>query len=354
MSTPFNLQEAAARLVADLMPIALVISGAGAAPFAAALADAGAQPDMFTPGSDANYDLAILLAAPGAAADPAQAAAITALAAATDRLLLVPTPLGEAGALNLDIWFELFAEQGFQPVVDYDAAFLGQGAFLVDRNATAAESELSAFAERLALGGALARSSQRVAVLEAELAEGGDRDRLKTALTTAQAELLAMAAREAAWRARAERAEADAAALRAQLSAWEVLGGWISATVQSRARGTLDALHAARGSVPARPSLWRRLRGRAANPDAQLLADAALIRACPLFDAPWYLAQRPQAAAAGADPVWHYVLFGAAEGISPGPWFDSAAYVARFPDAAGNPLLHAIRSGAAAEMVARS
>ena len=50
--------------------------------------------------------------------------------------------------------FELFAEQGFQPVVDYDAGFLGAGAFLVDRNATAADSDLAEFAARVSVGGA--------------------------------------------------------------------------------------------------------------------------------------------------------------------------------------------------------
>jgi hypothetical protein len=356
MSTTLDVRELAARIVTDLMPIALAVSGTGEAAFAAALTEAGANPEIFDPGKSAAFDLAILLAPPDAARDLVEAARIQALAAATDRLLLIPVPLGAAGSLDLDVWFEIFAEQGFQPVVEYDAGFLGQGAFLVDRSATAAESELGAFAERLALGGALASSSQRVAALEAELAEGGDRDNLVKALATRQAEIAALTAREAALRNRADQAEAAVASLREQLVAWQRLGVWIGATIQGRDRDTLAALHEARGTVARRPGLWSRMLRRregASAPDAQLLADATLLRACPLFDPAWYLAQRPQAAAAGADPVWDFLLRGAADGFEPGPWFNSAAYLASHPDAAGNALLHAIRSGEAEEIIAK-
>jgi hypothetical protein len=356
MSATLDLRALAGRIVTDLMPIALAVSGTGEAAFAAALAEVGANPEIFTSGQAAAFDLAILLAPPDAARDLVETARIQALAASTDRLLLIPVPLGAAGPLDLDAWFEIFAEHGFQPVVEYDAGFLGQGAFLVDRNAIAAESELGAFAERLAMGGALASSSQRVAALEAELAEGGERDNLVKALAARQAEVAALTAREAALRNRTDQAEAAAAAMREQVAAWQRLGVWIGVVTQSRSRNTLAALHAARGTVPADFGLWSRLLRRRETPspaDAQLLADAALVRACPLFDAAWYLAQRPQAAADGADLVWDFLLRGAAEGVEPGPWFDSAAYVARHPEAAANPLLHAIRSGEAEAIIAK-
>jgi len=356
MSATLDLRALAARVVNDLMPIALAVSGTGEAAFAAALTEAGGNPEIFTLGQSAAYDLAILLTPPDAARDLVEAARIQALAACTDRLLLIPVPLGAAGPLDLDAWFEIFAEHGFQPVVEYDAGFLGQGAFLVDRNAIAAESELGAFAERLAMGGALASSSQRVAALEAELAEGGDRDNLVKTVAARQAEVAALTAREAALRNRTDQAEAAAAAMREQLVAWQRLGAWISVVTQGRARNTLAALHAARGTVPQDFGFWSRLRRRREVPsaaDARLLADAALLRACPLFDPAWYLAQRPQAAANGADPVWDFLLHGAAEGIESGPWFDSAAYVARHPDAAGNALLHAIKSGEAEQIIAK-
>jgi hypothetical protein len=356
MSATLDIRELAARIVTDLMPIALAVSGAGEAPFAAALSAAGANPEIFAPGHPGPFDLAILLAPPDAARDLVEAARIQALAASADRLLLVPVPLGVAGPLDLDAWFEIFAEQGFQPVVEYDAGFLGQGAFLVDRNATAAESELGAFAERLALGGALASSSQRVAALEAELAEGGDRDNLVKTLAARQAEIAELTAREAALRNRADQAETAAAAMREQLAAWQRLGGWIVAVTRSGARNTLGALHEARGAMPRKRGLWSRLLRRrkvASTADAQLLADAALVRACPLFDPAWYLAQCAPVAAEGVDPVWDYMLRGAAGGIDPGPWFDSAAYVASHPEAGGNALLHAIKSGEAEKAIAK-
>jgi hypothetical protein len=105
--------------------------------------------------------------------------------------------------------------------------------------------------------------------------------------------------------------------------------------------------------------LLARLLGRSAPPPpapwAALLADAALVRACPLFDAAWYVAYNPDAAEGGAaDPVLHYLLVGAPRGADPGPWFDTASYRARAPgmeDSGDNPLVHAIRAGEAASMI---
>lgn len=353
-----DLKQVAARLVADLMPIALTVAGTAADQFALALGEAGAAADIFSREAGGPYDLAILLADPGAdAAGDAAQAAVKPLTEAADRILLVPAPIGSAGKVNLDAWFELFAEHGFQPVVEYDASFLGQGAFLVDRNATAAESELTAFAERINLGGALAETSQRVAALEAELAEGGDRDRLKKALVAKEAEVAALGAREAAWRNRAEQAEAEAAQHRTQLAVWAALGDWIAAECARSDRNELAALRRARGGGSLRRSWLRWLLARERRPTEQesgLLRAAAAVRACPVFDAPWYLAQRPALASAGGDPVWDYVLYSAAEDANPGPWFDAAAYVMKHPAARGRALLHAIDSGEVQRIVAQS
>ena len=175
MSLP--LPESARRVVADLMPIAIVVAfkesagkeGAGeGAAFADALRQAGADVEILAPDTAGGFDLAVLLAAADPALHDGIASLIERLAAISDRLLFVPTGDPESPP-SPDAWFELFAEHGYQPVVDYDASFLARGAFLVDRNATAAESELAAFADRLSLGGALAASTERVAVLEAEL-----------------------------------------------------------------------------------------------------------------------------------------------------------------------------------------
>ncbi|HTK35876.1 MAG TPA: glycosyltransferase [Caulobacteraceae bacterium] len=78
--------------------------------------------------------------------------------------------------------------------------------------------------------------------------------------------------------------------------------------------------------------------------------ERAVIIGSGLFDAGWYVAANPDVAAAGADPVEHYVRAGAAEGRRPSPWFDSDWYLARNADVAGlglNPLAHYILFGAA-------
>ncbi len=315
MSAAFDLTGSAARLVADLMPIAVTVSGPDAARFAGALAEAGAGAEVFAPGQT-GFDLAILLAP--LAKDGTSAATVGALAEASDRLLFVPVPLGTTDVPDLDSWFELFAEQGYQPVVEYDATFLGQGAFLVDRNATAAESELASFAERVSLGGALAASTQRVAALEAELGDAGDRAALKNAL--------------------AERDAALAARTTALVATW----------AKSPQRDGLAGLREASGRMPKRPfyKRWRRGAPPADKAERRLLEEAALVRASKLFDPVWYIASQPALAESAGDPVWHYVLHGAPSGCDPGPYFDSAAYVARTPGVTGNPLVHAIRNGA--------
>ncbi len=289
-----SLPESARRVVADLMPIAIVVAcreaaGEGA-DFAESLRQAGADVEVLTPDTAPGFDLAVLLAA----ADPTRhddiAALIERLAAISDRLLFVPTG-DPASPPSPDAWFELFAEHGYQPVVDYDASFLARGAFLVDRNATAAESELAAFADRLSLGGALAASTERVAVLEAELGSSGDRSAIKAELAARVAELAAMRTNEAAWQARAVAAEADLAQARADAGEWEraarLLGQWIGVVC----------------AVPrkSRRGWWPSGRAR------KLARAAAALRARGDFDAGWYIASNPELAASGGDPFEHFV-----------------------------------------------
>ena len=53
-----------------------------------------------------------------------------------------------------------------------------------------------------------------------------------------------------------------------------------------------------------------------------------------------YKSRYPDVAAAGIDPVLHYVVSGAAEDRNPSLDFDTAAYVAAYPEATrggGNP-----------------
>lgn len=77
---------------------------------------------------------------------------------------------------------------------------------------------------------------------------------------------------------------------------------------------------------------------RAADPDL-----VSLLRAEPLFDASWYVAQCPDAFASGLDPAAHYLTIGAAAGYDPGPAFSSSRYLlihTDVADAAVNPLVH--------------
>jgi Rhamnan synthesis protein F len=69
----------------------------------------------------------------------------------------------------------------------------------------------------------------------------------------------------------------------------------------------------------------------------------------PLFDKTWYLETNPDVAAAGIDPLRHYLLHGCAEGRKPNPFFDPEWYLARYPDVAAagvDPVQHFIKNGA--------
>lgn len=68
-----------------------------------------------------------------------------------------------------------------------------------------------------------------------------------------------------------------------------------------------------------------------------------------LFDGSWYLERYPDVAAAGLDPLVHYLEHGAFEGRNPLPLFDGRWYLDRYPEIADNglnPLIHFIENGA--------
>jgi hypothetical protein len=69
-----------------------------------------------------------------------------------------------------------------------------------------------------------------------------------------------------------------------------------------------------------------------------------------LFDPSWYLHTYPDVAKAGANPLRHYLEFGAAEGRDPSPFFCTRWYLETYPDVAkagANPLRHYLEFGAA-------
>jgi len=74
-----------------------------------------------------------------------------------------------------------------------------------------------------------------------------------------------------------------------------------------------------------------------------------LVERSGLFDEAWYLERYPEAAETGMSALDHYLAFGWAEGLEPGPLTDAAGYLARYPEVAAaqsNPLLHFILAGA--------
>lgn len=71
---------------------------------------------------------------------------------------------------------------------------------------------------------------------------------------------------------------------------------------------------------------------RAEIPDDAIWVDA--VRRSGLFHPQWYLEQNPDVAAAGMDPLHHYLVFGAAEGREPSAYFDSKAFLEANPELA--------------------
>ncbi|MGA3211064.1 MAG: glycosyltransferase [Terriglobales bacterium] len=80
----------------------------------------------------------------------------------------------------------------------------------------------------------------------------------------------------------------------------------------------------------------------------RLFREERFVAASGVFDSAWYLQQNPDVAAAGINPLKHYLLGGAIEGRDPNPYFDSDWYLRQNPDvvnAGVNPLLHFLRFG---------
>lgn len=86
------------------------------------------------------------------------------------------------------------------------------------------------------------------------------------------------------------------------------------------------------------------------KPASRSRKSKALIAESEFFDAGWYLEANPDVAAAGVDPVEHYLRRGGSEGRPASPRFHSAGYYALNIEVARsseNPLLHFLESGVA-------
>jgi chromosome segregation ATPase len=113
------------------------------------------------------------------------------------------------------------------------------------------------------------------------------------------------------------------------------------------AAARLAAVNAEREAIVSSRS-WRLTAPMRRLTSGRRITPEARVRASGLFDADWYLATYPDVAAAGIDPLAHYLEHGASEGRDPGPGFSSRAYLARYPDVAEaglNPLVHYLEFG---------
>ena len=73
------------------------------------------------------------------------------------------------------------------------------------------------------------------------------------------------------------------------------------------------------------------------------------LRRIPLFDPAFYLRKYPDVAAAGVNPLRHYLRYGALEGRKPHALFDPEYYLLSHPELRdnGNPLEHFLENGLA-------
>ncbi|WP_346351641.1 glycosyltransferase [Oceanimonas sp. AH20CE76] len=95
----------------------------------------------------------------------------------------------------------------------------------------------------------------------------------------------------------------------------------------------------------AAPAPMCRGTARAKEHNLRLLAEQST-----LFDGDWYLRRYPDVAAAGMEPLQHYLRFGHLEWRDPGPHFSGSGYQFAVPEAQQqNPLLHLLRADTAHE-----
>lgn len=86
------------------------------------------------------------------------------------------------------------------------------------------------------------------------------------------------------------------------------------------------------------------------SPEEQFAADLELAGSERGVDRGWYLATYPDVAAAGVDPVEHYLKLGWQEGRDPRPDFSTEAYLGHNVDTALNPLVHYLRRQLSGEL----
>jgi GT2 family glycosyltransferase/glycosyltransferase involved in cell wall biosynthesis len=127
--------------------------------------------------------------------------------------------------------------------------------------------------------------------------------------------------------------------------------------LRRNAREDVLTHHTLESQAEGRQRVWREILAESGHGDrhqqaerAEVSKARALLLGNDLFDADWYLKSYPDVAAAGVDPLHHYLFYGAAEGRDPGPNFNTRIYLTRNPDVAArgvNPLVHYLKFGRA-------
>lgn len=91
----------------------------------------------------------------------------------------------------------------------------------------------------------------------------------------------------------------------------------------------------------------------AVTKDSRQSAEERLLQESSLFNTHWYLLQNPDVAAAGMEPIHHYLHYGWHEGREPGPEFDTRYYLVQQPAVNMAPLLHYLLYGKAQGAIAK-
>lgn len=199
----------------------------------------------------------------------------------------------------------------------------------------------------------IASLQQAVATQDGQLAARQEQIDTLTRGVTARDQQIAMLQHEVTARDRqivreAEQAQARIAALKARLSSANTKLGSLSWKITKPLRSLSSAFPrpAKLFQKGLQVAYWaltlqlpRRLRQRKV---ARLLLDSGI------FDPAFYLAEYPDVADAGVNPLLHYLACGAREGRKPNPYFDAAYYVQNNPDVAASgadPLVHYLLEG---------
>lgn len=138
-------------------------------------------------------------------------------------------------------------------------------------------------------------------------------------------------------RERVKELELDAVRMRTELEArYREIAGLVRMTEEARSSALVASVGQDKPRAGSRVAgvlqRWRRRH--------RLRRNTRRVEVSGLFDASWYLEKYPDVAAAGVDPLAHYMEFGAPEGREVGPAFDVKRYLTMHPAAVNaNPLL---------------